>query len=225
MLRYTILLFCLFSALTKVISQDVLIRSNGDTITISVVEISEKYLIYHKLDFGDKLFTTPRSKLDKIIYANGDIYHFGEEFRAQSEELKEVAQRYGLLYIDNGLFAPRISTKERNISSGQVILFYQDIENERAVKLFKKGRIQNITGNIIGIPAGFFLGQQLYKTFSSSQKANTPLLVASSILSIVSITLNVQGVRKIKDSVKAYNNDVLFQLGGTENGVGMQLKF
>jgi hypothetical protein len=66
-----------FSIINFLSAQDILIKHNGDTIAISVIEINYKYLIYHKLDVDTLMvFTTQRDKLDRINYENGDTYIF-----------------------------------------------------------------------------------------------------------------------------------------------------
>ena len=230
MLRYSIFIVFLLLSLSKLHAQDLLVTADGDTIAIEIIELNDKYLVYHKIDLIEKrIFTTPHQKLDKILYSDGSEFQFNVVInppkKIQSEEKKELAEDYGILYVENGIFAPSIRTLDERLNSQDVIELYEDMENQQAINLFKKGRTQNMIGNIIGFPAGFFLGRQLYNTFSERNKVNTPILIASTIASIISITLNVRGIRKIKKSVKSYNEDVLFELGGTEHGIGLQMKF
>lgn len=53
---------------------------NGDTLEIEVKEIQELYLIYTKnSEDAERIFTTRRSRLDRIIYESGEVFIFSEE--------------------------------------------------------------------------------------------------------------------------------------------------
>ncbi len=225
MIRYIILLICFILPYIKGFSQDLLIQTNGDTVAISVIELNYTHFFYNKIGFGERMFSTPRDYLKKILYKNGSFYLFGKEKESQKSKLKRAAVAGGILYVENGLFAPSIETKNRVLSSKEVVQLYRDIGNEKAVKLFQKGRTQNIVGNILSMPAGFFLGRELARAINSSKSTNSAIIIASSVVGIISITLNIQGTKKIKDSVKSYNHIVLMELGATQNGIGMQMNF
>ena len=214
--KYIVVFFFLFFSFSNSFSQDVLIKSNGDSLSITVVEINGKYLIYKKYGQGDRVYTTAKNKLDKIIYANGEVLAM-EEYE-ETEDSK-------LLVIKRGYFAPNIFSKERKFTSKELINLFEESGNKNAMKLFKLGRARNIAGNILGVPAGFFLGYELSNIFINNNGFNSTVFWASSFASVVSITLNIVGRKNIRNSVKAFNDDLLIQLGSTNNGIGMQMSF
>lgn len=81
-LHFSIILFgaVFFFCTSTSYSQDLLVKMNGDTLEIEVKEIQELYLIYTKnSEDAERIFTTRRSRLDRIIYESGEVFIFSEE--------------------------------------------------------------------------------------------------------------------------------------------------
>jgi len=232
MLRYILLLQFLIFACSLSFSQDLLVTNNGDSISISVIEFKEEFLVYNKIESPDKVIISKYNILNKILYENGDVYIFKTGVRKKrrakkeySDKLKNTAEEIGLLYFEDDFLAPSIKTVDSPLTSRDVINIYQLMESKGAERLFKRGRNLNKAGNILGIPSGFFLGNEISKAIRSDRETNKTILISSATLSIISIAFNGIGVKMIKDSVQSYNDDVLFQLGGTENGIGLLMSF
>lgn len=222
MIRYISFLIFIFINLSNITSQDLLVKSNGDTIVISVIEISDYHLIYKKENEGEKVFTTHFNKLKKIIYSTGEVLDFNKNDSSESEDGDEY---YNKLTNGNGFFGPSIRSKGKKLKSNEVISLYREIEDYKAEKLYKNGRFYNGFGNIIAFPSGYILGGQLYKALSSEQKTDPTLLIVGAFGSILSISMNVSGVNKIIRSVNSYNESIYIDVGQTENGFGMQMSF
>ncbi len=218
----TFIIICSSSA------QEKLVKRNGDTIAIKLIELNEKHVIYNKSVLADeRVFTTSISKLSALIYADGTIVNLGPDNvviikNGETTSLKKSP--YPILYLKNGYFGPKVYSKEKNYSSDNVMYLYDEIGNIEAQQLFAKGRNQNILGNIIGLPSSFMFGWQLGNTLSG-QESNTTIYVASAIGTIVSLLISSSAIKKINKSVVSYNESVTTRLGISENGIGFITEF
>jgi len=220
-------------------TQDLLVKMQGDTIPIEVIEIQEKYLVYHKINIEDKrVFTTARNKLDRIIYSNGEEYIFKDESLSakaenalETEELQSFIELYRAEFVtfNSGFFAPSIYQNTRKLSNVQVNQIYKD--NPEALLLYRRGRTSNILGNIMGLPAGYIFGYQIGNAISDVRKVDQDWMLISGVGCLFSIILNVKGVSDIRKSTQKYNNsigkidDVSIGFQSTESGFGLVLSF
>lgn len=234
---------CLFVGLflmvqSSIFSQDLLVKIQGDTIPVKVIEIQESFLVYHKTDLDEeRVFTTRRDKLDKIIYANGKEFIFRDEvfvsdevtIKKKKKEMKVKELNNQFLRVGNGFFGPSVRRYGRSLNPSQVRELY-DV-NDEALHLYNTGRSYTIIGNVLGFPFGYILGSQLANYFSSNRRVKESLFVASVMGSFVSIIFSVKGLRNIKKSTKVYNQHLQMReekkLGfqSTQNGIGLVLSF
>lgn len=221
-------------------SQDLLVKMNGDTLGIAVIEIQQDFLVYTKTDLNEeRVFTTARKKLDRIIYENGEEFIFknepylinGEPYISEDQKAAQViAQHRGdYLYVSSGYFGPSMYRDGFKQSSTEVRKLYEN--NPEALYLFNSGHTMNNLGNVFGIPSGFFVGWELGNFFSSNAKVNPEIMVFAGVGSLISIVLNKNGVSNIRKSAELYNEgirkkkEIEFGFHSTENGVGLVLSF
>jgi len=138
-------------------SQDLLVKMNGDTLVIKVVEIQESFLVYHKSKVSEeRVFTTHRRKLEKIIYGNGDVFVFADEpFMEEGDDESSSKGNYELdvkvdsyMSYKSGFLAPSILHNGYKLSAAEVKEIYADYPD--ALHSYTSGRTSNIIGNIIG---------------------------------------------------------------------------
>jgi hypothetical protein len=147
-------------------------------------------------------------------------------FSTDTETTKKLVNNSDRLFIGGGFFGPSFRYKGKKLNSTQLIRLYREDKNFESVRLYKMGRSQNIWGNILGFPAGFLLGQELYNTFSKDRKSNSKVLTWSVVGSIISASLNIAGIRNMKKSVSNYNNLIELTYGPTmSGGVGLTMIF
>ena len=227
-----------FLSISKSFSQDLLVKMNGDTLSISIIEIQESFLVYHKLDVDtERVFTTHRRKLDRIIYENGKQYIFAEESVKTEEEyvqregemnVKDDVLESEYLVVKNGFITPSFSMNGVKLGTNHILKLYE--ENETAERLYRKGKNQNFFGNFLGVPSGFIIGYQ-FGEFLQGRDTNPKLFWPSLVVGVISVVLNVKGVNNIKKSAKVYNSDLRrpegIELGmqSTDSGFGLVLSF
>lgn len=167
----------------------------------------------------ERVFTTPRSKLDRILYASGEVYIFNDLV----EEI-QYDPNYTPLTFHNGFWGISIRKKDERLNSRQVIALYNEMEHMRSIRLYKKGKAQIIWGNILAIPSGYLLGSELYNVLSSND-VSTAKLIGSLVGAIASVSIGVSGERNVRRSVDLYNESLIVNIGGTKNGIGLSLSF
>lgn len=227
-------------------SQDVLVKMNGDSIPIQILEIQEHYLVYKKLNLTEeRTFTTSRKKLDRIVYENGKNFIFAEEaYVPQTIELDPEIERKNIerekaivrirkklnaVQFHYGFWGPSIKANQIKLSPLEVKMLYKD--NQQASDLYRRGRWQNIFGNIIGFPAGYFFGREISKGFSSKHEMSEKRVLVSGLVGLISIAFNLNGINKIRESVKVYHNGLKPEnepslgFGATSNGLGLVMTF
>ena len=219
-------LLLLSASISTIIGQDVLIKINGDSLNIKVIELNDKYLIYNNLDIDNqRVFTTHRNKLRQINYASGETYKFADSIK--KDENKKIAKAEGKikLYVSNGFFGPYLRTKTRRIPSGELRdLFYQT-ENYKALKAYNKAKSQIVWSNILAFPSGYILGGQVYNALDSRRRVNAAALIGSTIGAIISITMGVNSKNNMQKSADYYNEYLGLTIDGTPNGVGLVYNF
>lgn len=234
-LKFSFLTLAILFFVSSGNSQDLLVKANGDTIAIKVIEIQEFYLLYYKTELDEeRKFTTARSRLNKIIYTDGKEFVFAEEIFGEEEDIEELIMakekyRSESLRMNSGIFAPSIYRNSEKLSNVEVESIYED--HPQALRLFKKGRSTNILGNLLALPSGFIFGNQLSKTLFFQEEANVRLLLGSGFAGILSVILNKNGVGQILESTKVYNTsintdkEVSLEFKLTPHGAGLVFSF
>lgn len=219
-------LFFLFFILFNLSAQEKLIKKNGDTLAIKLIELNEKYVIYNKTILDDeRIFTTPIGKFLSLIHTNGRIINLADHLKIQKEYIDSLKNpEFPVLYAKKGYWGVNIYSDEKDYCGTDLLLLYSKIGDTEAKRLLEKGRNQNIFGNILGLPAGYILGYQIGRAFSG-QKINPLLMFAGTIGSAISLGLNVRGISNMKKSVKSYNESVILKYGLNENGLGLIMEF
>ncbi|MEM9545400.1 MAG: hypothetical protein AAGA77_05480 [Bacteroidota bacterium] len=226
----TITLFTLFIH-SSLNAQELLHTTDGDTLSISVVEFKDDLFVYKKID-SDNLLASKIKYLDKLIYSNGDVYLFKNkkyikrrENKIYTTKMKALALQVGLLKYDYGLFMPSVSFSGCELNSASVLDQYAQLQNQKALRDFKTGRRLTILGNILAFPSGFLFGYALHREFDRPRFGKRRLLYSTAITGVASLFLNGLGHKLIKNSVENYNLDISLHLEATPNGFGMVLKF
>ena len=209
-------------------AQEKLVKRNGDTLAIKLIELNEKYVLYNKTVLADeRVFTTSVSKITTLIYADGTILNLVLENNiviknGQAESI--IKSPYPTLYVKNGFWGLKVYSKEKTYPSVKLKSLYHKVDNEEAEQLFRKGRNQNILANVIGIPSGFTLGGLLGRTITR-QETNSIAYVASAFGTLVSMWISNNATKNIKKSVVSYNESIITRIGVSKNGIGIILDF
>jgi hypothetical protein len=228
MFKLIIIFILSFIVICSSIAQEKLVKSNGDTLSIKLIELNEKYVIYNKTVLVDeRVFTTAISKFSTLIYSDGTIINLSSDniVIIKNGEITSLKKSpYPTLYFKNGFWGPRVYSKEKNFSADNLMSLYDEIGNVEANQLFKKGRNLNILSNIIGIPSSLILGGMLGNTISG-KKSNTTIYVASALGTIIALAISSKGINKIKNSVDSYNDSISTRFSVGENGIGLITEF
>jgi len=208
-------------------AQQKLIKKNGDTLSIKLIELNEKYVIYNKSIHTDgRIFTTSVSKFSSLIYQDGSNLLLGPENKIVIKNGKVgtiIKSPYPKLYVKQGFFWQKVYSKEKSIYSN-VKQLYTMVGDKEGERLLRKGEHQNILSNIIGIPSIIILSGQLVGSIMG-HKSNYRLYLASGLGTIISIWLNRISSKNIKKSVSSYNESIYTRINASNNGIGLIMEF
>ena len=130
-----------------------------------------------------------------------------------------------VIYAENGFFGPIFRKNGEKLGSTDIQTLLANANLSESIKQYRRGRTQNIVGNIIGIPSSVLVGFELYNELSDDRDTNTGLLIGSIAGTVVASIFSAVGINNMRNSVRPYNDMILMKFTGTENGLGLVLKF
>ena len=149
-------------------------------------------------------------------------------FNSNAQELlispKSVIDK-DMIYAENGFLGPIFRRNGEKLSSTAIQTILANANFSESIKQYRRGRTQNIVGNIIGIPSRVIVGYELYNELSDNRDTNTGLLIGSIAGTVVASIFSAVGINNMRNSVRPYNDMMLMQFTGTKNGIGLVLQF
>ena len=130
-----------------------------------------------------------------------------------------------LIYHQRELFGSSFWVSGYKLSKDDIYSRFIDAGLDESIKIFKKGRAQNIFGNVIGVPAAVFLGIEISNALSDDKEVNTGFLVGSAVGTLVSSMLSAVGIKNMQNAVRPYNDIIIMEFKSTQNGIGMVFTF
>lgn len=234
----------LLFASTISFAQDQLTLINGTTIATKIIDAEGDQIEVKKYNnlHGNSIFI-PKSTIHKIIYEDGSTKIFNAIDEAEVAKKKETIAKSKGTYIPNG------ETEDLMIMQGIWSTKYYEAgkkvsckQFERALgaddnilELYKKGQSQRTVAGIVGIPAGFFLGNGaaslIYGNNNSilgrgTGKSWTTLGIGI-LGTIITFNIDKKGQSKMLSAIRTHNDHASIDLEfkGTNNGLGLVLSF
>lgn len=225
-LKIGLILVCM-SLLSGLSAQDIITTKAGEEIEAQVLEVLMAEIKYKKhSNLEGPTYSIKKAEVFMIKYKNGEKDIFKTASTKQADE-KVVAKEVGQhLKIEFKSFSTSYYEGTTKIKKSA---FVQKLgTNTFAHNQYKLGRDLNLTGNIIGIPAGIVFGYNIGLWIASpSYEPRASVLTVSGLCWAGGIVLNFLGRSKMTGAVNTYNagGTLGCRLNVSENGVGIALKF
>jgi len=207
---------------SNAVAQDKLVKNNGDTIYIKVIKFNRSNLVYSKIGMSEnRKFTTPHSRLNKLIFRDGRSIDFSSnEFRKKMNIDTIASSLFPMLKAKSSFLGIRISSDTKKFSRKDVVDIYDRIGNGSATRMYLRGKKQNRVGNLLGLPAGYFLGRQIY-----IRRRSNLITFFATVGAVASLVLNYNGKKNMRKSVDKYNKSVNLKFGASDSGIGLNYNF
>lgn len=246
MKKYLLVLLCAIVWLSGC-AQDIIVTTESERIEAKIIEVYENDVKYKKMNNPDgPIFVIYTSKIDSIIYQNGDVQTFDNTDTATSDN---PAQQQGIgvfkvKNVEDIVFVPgqELTPNEEGgfyygnveLTKTQYIQFLK-LNCQDAYKHYQSGEALLWGGYlggacVCGIGVGLMLG--------ALTDMNKPVIITGSVLTtaglIAAIPLCFIGERKKNEAHTIFNNQCAPQnysrklqlnLGVTQNGLGLSLNF
>jgi len=205
--------------------QDLIIKTNNDTIHCVVVDVS--YQFVKCITWPDRegpVYNILKKDVLKIKYENG------EELIIQSEtgELIDDINTNDSLYYKSGFTGLTVWQGDKKLHPTDVKILFKS--NEEALSNYKSGRSMKTVATVVGLPSGFILGWQLGTMLAGGDPNGTMAIIGAGGV-IASVVLDIMGGNKIRRAISIYNaslnETISFQIkvGLTEHGMGIVAQF
>lgn len=231
----TVLLISKFS-----FGQQTIILVNGESIEVNILsETSKVFEVRRSSNLEGNSLMVSKANIHVVQYSDGRKIQFNPMDQRELEKLKvfrerngsQRERRYGLMQRDGFFLSSYYDNSERITKDEFKSILMKNPDNW---KLYMKGHNQKILGIAVGIPSGFVLGDVLggfifgveNSLLGNSSGYNTSVMIGGLLGSIFSLYLQNNGNSKMNKAIMTHNEeDVSFEFEGTENGVGIILKF
>ena len=211
--------FIFFSSL--VLAQDLIIKTNLDTIKSTVTEVTDDMVYYRmwKQTFGPG-YSIPKSNVYKIKFRLGHEITINDKLISKKESTPVP------LTYRSGFFRAIIYQGDKKLNNTDTERLLK--EYPYAHYRYEKGKNINAIGITVGTISALALGIQGVILASGGNK-NTALLVIGSAGLLSGIIIAVTGNNIMKQSIAIYDSEnekkqaYYLKLGLTENGIGLCL--
>jgi hypothetical protein len=216
--------FCLFFIIQSSFSQDIIIKTNGDTIRCKVVEVGIDLIKCRDYRYQDgQIYNILKRDVEKVVYENNET------------EMIEGGEPLGKLYRDQPVtYRMRFFTTpvvyqgitrltEKNIQ--YIIRPYREVSRN-----YRAGKRLIIFGDIIFIPSLAILSVSL-ANLPDADKANNTAIAVGSIGTFAGLLMVWFGNQNIDYALKLFNetvgesSKVTMKAGLSGNGLGMTIIF
>lgn len=208
---------------TAIKAQDIIVKYDGKKIKCKVVSVGNDFIEFLPLKKQEGLnYVLSKDEVRMILYENGEVLEF-EKAKAQVkfEEGKE-------LYYSSGFWGLNIYQGGFKIKRKDALLAFDNYPISR--DLYKKGKMQIISANILSIPSILLLGYEL-GTLIVGNEPNYLAMTLGALGTLSGILIKVSGNRSIKNAVDGYNTSLddgvrsSLNFGKTRNGLGLVYSF
>jgi hypothetical protein len=183
----------------------------GDTFAIEAIEIQESYFVYtKKADEIRRVYTTPRKKLDRILYEDGRVFVFKDMPNVYTKVDPQKIEVDSSLSLGFGFFIPSVKYLDRTLTNAQVKSVLLNKCPPWIYHEYIRGKRNIVVANLFGAVAGFFLGREIGIYFNSNVENNAVVFSSSALASIVSLTLVSKGKGRMQYALDYYN-DVMYR--------------
>jgi len=210
-------------------AQDQLIKKNGDTLSIKVIELNERHLIYNKIGVPEeRVFTTPLSKLLSLTYSNGRFVGFDLGLAILDADPSTINNSSNnpnpKLHLISGFLSPQVYSGTKKYTREEIESLFLSTENQQALELFKNGKSSNAIGNALGFTTGFLLGYEL-SSLINERETKEHFLVLGVVGVVLSGWLSSLGEQNMRKAISNYNENVRLKFKLDENGFGLAYVF
>lgn len=218
----SILLIC-----CNLCSQDQLIKKNGDTLSISVIELTDKALIYSKnSESADKIFITPFTKLKLLIYADGTTENIITDIVTAEIKIDSVkAIGFPILKVRMGFWGPIICENNKKYRSDELYPLFYETNTLGALEDYKRGKAIKGLANICGLVGGFGMGYSIAKNGLRPAIHGSYIFVGGAMLALMGLGLSPYSLSIFKQAISPYNEVIKTRFGLTDNGLGFSMSF
>lgn len=195
-----VLLCCMLASMLN--AQDLIYKTNGDTIPAKVIEVGTNAISYKKFKSPDgPLFVENKNTIRKIKFANGDVQEFnktGDEQSSKQEDMK------------NGESSSGNSTSQENKKDEKTKIEITDngytINGQKASQKEVDRKLGSSKNPAV------VLGLKGAKAMKTSQKivkiTSIPTTISGSVLSLVKVIDLWNDVQRGRTTSKSYTNAI-----------------
>lgn len=222
-MRKPVLTFLVMILATSLSAQDLVIKTNNDTVQCIVVDVTYRFV---------KCISYPGQEGPVYNILKEDVYMIryadGKELLIQTEMPEEDAYRNLPLTYTSGFRGIVIRQGDRELTKPDVRYIFSNYPD--ALAKYNSGKSMKVVANVIALPSAFALGWQVGTMIAGGQPNGTVMIIGGAGL-IVGIVLDIAGGNKIRQAISIYNSEIKatsklqMNAGFTKHGIGITLSF
>ena len=223
MKHFIILIFCTLFLQLSAISQDLIIKTNGDTLKCEIIDLGVDVIQCIKYNSPDQ---TVYRILTKDV--SSIIYDSGEKTSLENQKPEGYLYRDKPLTMEKKFLGQKIWLGMRELKKPELRYLYAPYPD--IFKDYQKGRRLISWGSVIAMPGAFLLGYSIGYMVVSGETNTEVLLIGCGAL-FSGLVMVWAGNTHVRSCVSRYNRDMgekyslTLQIGFSPQGMGLRLAF